>query len=165
MFVKLLVRQPPGLPDLFLRPCAQGGQFFYRGQASVPSSPRWRRLRPLKSLKNARLPTAAILKTVKLPYLRNRLTDFDEIKNDDANWRPTGEWPLKFRFPNEKRKLVFVSFYDISRCPERCVLGIDSLRYVEATILELLRYKTLGPMALPHRTMKDTELDGYFIRL
>jgi len=61
------------------------------------------------------------------------------------------------------RKLLYVLFYDILRCFVHCVLGIDSLPYVEATILELLRYKTLAPMALPHRTMKDTELDGYFI--
>jgi len=61
------------------------------------------------------------------------------------------------------RKLLYVLFYDILRCFVHCVLGIDSLPYVEATILELLRYKTSAPMALPHRTMKDTELDGYFI--
>jgi len=44
-----------------------------------------------------------------------------------------------------------------------CVLNIDSLPYAEATILELLRYKTVGPFSLPHNTMKDTEVGGYFI--
>ena len=39
----------------------------------------------------------------------------------------------------------------------------DGLPYVEATILELLRYKTLGQFALPQRTTKDTEVGGYFI--
>jgi len=39
----------------------------------------------------------------------------------------------------------------------------DSLPYVEATILELLRYKTLAPLALPHRTLNDTKVAGYFI--
>ena len=29
-------------------------------------------------------------KTVKLPYLRNRLTDFGEIWQGDANWPPAG---------------------------------------------------------------------------
>jgi len=43
-----------------------------------------------------------------------------------------------------------------------CIV-LHSLPYVEATILELLRYKTLGPFALPHRTLKDTEVGGYFI--
>ena len=32
-----------------------------------------------------------IMKTVKSPYLRNRLTDFDEI------WHGDGDTPLKFR--------------------------------------------------------------------
>ena len=75
-----------------------------------------------------------------------------------------GEWPLKFRFHSKTYgSYYFLLFYDILRCFVHCVLGTDSLPYVEATILELLRYKTLAPMALPHRTMKDTELDGYFI--
>ena len=30
--------------------------------------------------------TANIVKTVKSPYLRNRLTDFDEICQGDAHW-------------------------------------------------------------------------------
>ena len=39
------------------------------------------------------------MKTVKSPYLRNRLTDFDEIWHGDADCRPppTGDTPLKFR--------------------------------------------------------------------
>ena len=39
---------------------------------------------------------AANMKTVKSPYLRNRLTDFDEISHGDADWPPTGDTPLKF---------------------------------------------------------------------
>jgi len=38
-----------------------------------------------------------------------------------------------------------------------------SLPYVEATMLELMRYKTLAPLAMAHRTMKDTEVGGYYI--
>ena len=45
----------------------------------------------------------------------------------------------------------------------RVVVRVDSVPYVEATILELLRYKTLGPLSVPHRTTKDTEVGGYFI--
>jgi len=42
--------------------------------------------KPLRAFKNSnftnpRWPTAAILKTVKSPYLCSRLTDFDEILN------------------------------------------------------------------------------------
>jgi len=37
-----------------------------------------------------------ISKTVKLPYLRNRLTDFGEIWHGDADWLLTGDRLLKF---------------------------------------------------------------------
>jgi len=36
-------------------------------------------------------------KTVKSPYLCNRLTDFDEIWHGDAYWTPAANQPLKFR--------------------------------------------------------------------
>jgi len=55
------------------------------------------------NFQNPRWRTAAILKTVKSPYLRNRLTDFDEIWHDDADWPPTGDTPLKFRIFQKKR--------------------------------------------------------------
>jgi len=56
--------------------------------------------RPLKNLnfQNPRWRTATILKTVKLPYLRNSLTDFDEIWHGDADWPSTRDTPLKFEF-------------------------------------------------------------------
>jgi len=44
-----------------------------------------------------------------------------------------------------------------------CCALLHSLPYVEATILELHRYKTLVLFAVPHQTLKDTEVDGYFI--
>ena len=34
--------------------------------------------------------------------------------------------------------------------------------YVEATILEVMRYKTLLPV-VPHKTLQDTEVGGYFV--
>jgi len=34
--------------------------------------------------------------------------------------------------------------------------------YVEATILEVMRYKTLLPFVV-HRTLQDTEVEGYFV--
>jgi len=46
---------------------------------------------------------------------------------------------------------------------EECVVIVDRLPYVEATINELYRYKTIGPLAMSHRTLKDTEVGGYFI--
>jgi len=50
---------------------------------------------------------ADIVKTVKSPYLRNRLTDFDEIWQGDAHRtrKPTRDRPLKFRiFENPRRR-------------------------------------------------------------
>ena len=35
-----------------------------------------------------------------------------------------------------------------------------SLQYVRAVILELLRYTTVVPLGITHRTVKDTELCG-----
>ena len=54
-----------------------------------PTNPRWR--------------TAAILKTVKSPYLCNRLTDFVEIWHGDAHWPPTAVRPLKFWISENSR--------------------------------------------------------------
>ena len=45
----------------------------------------------------------------------------------------------------------------------RWVVRVDRLPYVEATILELLRYKTIVPLAVTHSTLKDAEVGGYFI--
>jgi len=41
------------------------------------------------NFQNPRWRTAGIVKTVKSPYLRNRLTDFDEIWHGDAHWPRT----------------------------------------------------------------------------
>jgi len=52
---------------------------------------------------NPRWRIAAIFQTVKLPYLCNRLTDFDEILHGDAHCSLTADRPLKFRiFKNLK---------------------------------------------------------------
>jgi len=42
-------------------------------------------------------------KTVKSPYLSNRLTDFAEIWQSEANWPPTRDRPLKFRIFQKPR--------------------------------------------------------------
>ena len=41
---------------------------------------------------------------------------------------------------------------DRSKCP-----------FIESMILELLRYISHTPLAVPHETMEDTEVQGYFI--
>ena len=49
------------------------------------------------NFKNPRWLTAAILKTVKLPYLCSCLTDFDQIWHGDAHQPLSAERPLKFQ--------------------------------------------------------------------
>jgi len=44
-----------------------------------------------------------------------------------------------------------------------CIVHVHRLPYVEATILELLRYKTVVPLGITHSTLNDTEVGGYFI--
>jgi len=39
----------------------------------------------------------------------------------------------------------------------------SKLTYLDAIILEVLRLRTLVPLAVPHRTLEDSELSGFFI--
>ncbi|OSD07367.1 cytochrome P450 [Trametes coccinea BRFM310] len=39
----------------------------------------------------------------------------------------------------------------------------DSLVYIKAIVKEVLRWHTALPLSLPHRTLEDDEVDGYFI--
>ena len=71
---------------------AKFGMIMQNGSLNRPDS--WKNL----NCQNPRWRTAAILKTVKSPYLRNRLTDFNEIWHRDVDWPPTGDRPLKYRF-------------------------------------------------------------------
>ncbi|XP_046356982.1 cytochrome P450 2U1-like isoform X1 [Haliotis rufescens] len=43
------------------------------------------------------------------------------------------------------------------------VVDRGSIPYVDAMVLEVLRYLTHGPVSLPHRTNKDMEIDSYRI--
>jgi len=40
---------------------------------------------------------------------------------------------------------------------------LRQMTYMEAVILEVMRYKIVAPFALPHITMRDTEVGGYFV--
>jgi len=43
-----------------------------------------------------------------------------------------------------------------------CELYFVRMPYMEATILEVMRYKTMLPFAI-HSTLQDTEVGGYFV--
>ena len=43
------------------------------------------------------------------------------------------------------------------------IIDRTKLPYIEATITEVLRMGTVAPLSLPHCTIEDTELQGYFI--
>ena len=74
-------------------------------------------------------------------------------------------WPAIQNIDHDKQTDKHITFYyiDIVRYIVRWVLYVDRLPYVEATILELLRYKTVAPLAMTHCTLKDTEVGGYFV--
>jgi len=40
---------------------------------------------------------------------------------------------------------------------------MSKMTYVEATILEIMRYKTVVPLGVPRATLRDTEVGGFFI--
>jgi len=46
---------------------------------------------------------------------------------------------------------------------ERLLSLSDKVQYLEATILEVMRLKTVLPLSLPHTITCDTEVAGYFI--
>ena len=53
------------------------------------------------------------------------------------------------------------SIIGLSRQPS--FMDRPSLPYIEAIITEVLRMGSVAPLALPHYTLEDTELQGYFI--
>jgi len=57
----------------------------------------------------------------------------------------------------------YVTVTIIMYCVLRHVCCGARLPFVEATILEILRYKTVVPLAMLHRALKDTEVGGFFI--
>ena len=44
-----------------------------------------------------------------------------------------------------------------------CMGDVAQLPLTEATVLEIMRFKPVVPMALPHKTKYDTEVAGYYI--
>ena len=96
----------------------------------------WCRIGVLTSLivKNIKFPnqrwrTAAILKTVKLPYFCNRLTDFYEIWHGNAYCPRTAHRPLKFRIFKNPRKAAaaIVKITTIAISPQRFDWSLQNL--------------------------------------
>ena len=48
-----------------------------------------------------------------------------------------------------------------SRLPD--FRDLDSLVYVRAVLKEVMRWHTVTPLGIPHRTKKDDVFDGYFV--
>ncbi len=57
-------------------------------------------------------------------------------------------------------KRVFI-INNVSRQP--CLADRANLHYVEATILEILRFTSVIPLAIPHMSLKDSTIGGYVI--
>ena len=89
IFENLRWRQPPSWKTRFDRSLRNLGRWCKMGLLTPLTVEKF-------DFHKSKMRTAAILKTVKSPYLCNRLTDFDEIWHDDAYWPSTAERPLKF---------------------------------------------------------------------
>ena len=65
--------------------------------------------------------------------------------------------------PSAQRKAQeeLSSVVGLSRLPT--LDDIASLPYVQAIILEVMRWVPVLPLGLPHRSLEDDEYDGYFI--
>ena len=97
---------------------------------------------------NLRWQIAAFLKkTVKWPYLCNRLTYFDEICCDDAYWLLSGHWPLKFRiFENPRwRRPPFWKITKIAISPQQFDRSLRNLvQWCKVSLLTAQTVKNLN---------------------
>jgi len=97
------------------------------------------------NFQNNRWRTPAILKTVKSPHLRNRLTDFDEIWHGDADWPPTGDRPLKVEFFKTKMAAAAILKITTAISPERFDRSLRNLaRLCKLCLLTVLAVKNLN---------------------
>jgi len=101
--------------------------------------------------------TAAILKTVKLPYLFNRLTDFDEISHVDAHWPPTAGHPLKFRLlENQNGGGRHLANHKIAISPQRFARSLRNL--VRRCKMGLLTSKTVKKLNFKNPTWQTAAI-------
>jgi len=94
------------------------------------------------------------MKTVKSPYLCNRLTDFGEIWHDDADWPPIGNTSLKLPIFQKKMAAVVIlkttqiamSQQGIDRCSRHlarlCKMGLLSAQTVNKLNFQNPRWRT-----------------------
>lgn len=71
--------------------------------------------------------------------------------------------PILMRHPDKQDKVQ--KEIDKVIGPNRLPLLIDrpQLPYVEATILEILRYSSMVPLGMPHETAEDVHIEGFLI--
>ena len=70
---------------------------------------------------------------------------------------------LMMEYPDVKEKLAGEIRKEIGHCRLPCGKDRANMPYMEATILEILRYISHVPLNLPHYTTTDTLLGGFFI--
>ena len=124
---------------------------------------------------NPRWRTAAVLKTVKSPYLRNRLTDFDEIWHRYADLLTTGYILLKFRIfqktrwrrpPSVKNTKIAISQQRIGRSSRNlarlCKMGLLTTETVKMWNFQNRRWRTdaiLKTVKSPYLRNRLTDFD------
>jgi len=109
------------------------------------------------------------MKTVKLPYLCNRLTDFDEIWHGDADWPPTRDTPLKFRISQKKQdgggrhlEKPQKSRYHNNGLARLCRMGLLNAQTVKKLNFQNPRWRTaaiLKTVKSPHLSNRLTDFD------
>jgi len=95
------------------------------------------------------------MKTLKSPYLRNRLTDFDEISRGDADWPPTGDTPLKFRIKNKMAAVVILKTTKIAISLQRIDRSSSSRNLARLCKMGLLTVQTVKKFEFPKSKMAD----------
>jgi len=103
----------------------------------------------------SKMAEAVISKTVKSPYLSNRLTDFDEIWHADANWPPTGDRSLKFSIFQKRRWRRSLSSKTTQIAISQQGIDRHSRNLVSLCNMCLLSAQTVKKIKFPKSKMAD----------
>eukprot|EP00057_Strongylocentrotus_purpuratus_P025522 XP_011679996.1 PREDICTED: steroid 17-alpha-hydroxylase/17,20 lyase isoform X2 [Strongylocentrotus purpuratus] len=70
---------------------------------------------------------------------------------------------LMTEYPDVQAKIQGEIEVEIGRGRHPVIKDRGNLPYTEATLYEMIRYSTVGPVGVPHATMVDTKFRGYLI--